>query len=96
VVLASTAESEDRHTGTYLPNGHIMKILKPSITRLSNLEVEHACVDNLLDIYLSVTRFENLGAMVELLDQGEQTRSSRLINLEDCQLIRLRNDRPMS
>jgi hypothetical protein len=69
-----------------------MKILEPSITRLSNLEVEHACVDNLLDIHLSVTRFENLGTMVELLDQVQQTRSGRLINLEDSQLICMRND----
>lgn len=71
-----------------------MEILEPSITRLSNLEVEHARVDNLLDIYLSITRFENFGAMVELLDQVQQSRSGRLINLEDSQLIFIRNDKP--
>jgi hypothetical protein len=69
-----------------------MKILEPSITRLSNLKIEHACVDNLFDIYLSVTGFENLGAMVELLDQVYQTRSGRLINLEDSQLMCMQND----
>lgn len=71
-----------------------MEILEPSITRLSNLEVEHSCVDNLLDIYLSVARFENFGAMVELLDQVQKSRSGRLINLEDSQLICIRNDEP--
>lgn len=83
MVLASSAEPHKRHAEVYLTDGHIVKILEPPITRLSNLEVEHACVNNLLDVYLSVTRFENLGAMVKLLDQVQQSRSGRLINLED-------------
>jgi hypothetical protein len=31
-----------------------MKILEPSIAGLGNLEVEHACVDDLFDINLAI------------------------------------------
>lgn len=46
-----------------------MKVLEPSITGLSNLKIEHASVDNLLDIDLAIARLKDLGAVVELLDQ---------------------------
>jgi hypothetical protein len=46
-----------------------MKVLKPPITRLGNLKIKHASVDNLLDIDLTIARLKDLGAMVELLDQ---------------------------
>jgi hypothetical protein len=54
---------------TDLSNGHGMEILKPSIAGLGNLKVEHASVDNLLDIDLAIARLKDLGTVVELLDQ---------------------------
>ena len=54
---------------SYLTDSHGMKVLEPSITGLSNLKIEHASVDNLLDIDLAIARLQDLGAVVELLDQ---------------------------
>lgn len=44
-----------------------MKVLEPTVACLCNLKIEHACVDNLLDIDLSVAGLNDLGPMVQLL-----------------------------
>lgn len=38
----------------YLSNSHGMKILEPAVAGLGNLKVEHARVDDLLDINLAI------------------------------------------
>lgn len=52
-----------------LADRHSVQILKPANPRLSNLEVECVGVDNLIDVDLAVTGFQDLGSWVELLDQ---------------------------
>jgi hypothetical protein len=51
-------------------DGHCVKVLQPSISRLSQFNVEHASVDNLGHWHLAIVAFNDLGSMVELLDQA--------------------------
>lgn len=59
-----------------------MEVLKPAVAGLGDLEVEHASVDDLLDVDFAVAGFEDLGAVVELTDEVEQARLGLGVDLD--------------
>jgi hypothetical protein len=48
-----------------------VQILEPAVARLGVLEAEEASVDDFLDVDAAVVCLDDLGAVVELLDEGE-------------------------
>lgn len=58
-----------------------MEVLEPAVARLGDLKVEHARVDDLLDVDLAVAGLEDLGAVVKLADQVQQTRLGLVVDL---------------
>jgi hypothetical protein len=57
-----------------LSDSHVVEILEPAVAGLGDFEVEHASIDDLLDVDFAVAGFQDLGAVVELADEVEQTR----------------------
>ena len=47
-----------------------MQILQPSVAGLCQFNVEHAGVDNLSHGHFAIVALDDLGAMIQLLDQA--------------------------
>lgn len=58
-----------------------MQVLKPTVASLGGLEIEHARVNNILDFNLTIAGLDNLGTVVEFLDQVGQASSGASSNL---------------
>lgn len=56
-----------------LPQRHGVKILQPAISSLSSFKTEYASVDDVSYFDLTVATLDDLGSVVELSDQTQNT-----------------------
>ena len=69
-ILFSLRLGRDSFTTVDFAYRHCMEVLQPSVAGLCQLNVEHASVDDLGYRDFAIVAFDDLGTMVQLLDQA--------------------------